>query len=501
MEPVGPAGGTTLRLSRGWPEEPPPAWRELWGEATLAPTLAEIGAHIRAGGAEVWTIELRGHERPVAVIPVRREPRRVGGLALNALCLAGSDLYDYLPLAIAAGIPADDLSEALRLAARRLRADTLALDNLLPPCPPALARHARWFENRYFDAGHAGDGWRPLARKESLRRHAARARRELQYTTTHVTDGIPDPLLREIAQHHIERWRFDGIESPFLRPQRPGQYRAAGARALVTVLRHGEALVAAHIGLRAGEDTLLWHTPVINIRYLSFSPLEVLLLETVEECARRGLRVLDFGLGDEGYKERFGNAVRPVWNLFLPVTPRGRLAAVLRRLPGGRALRRRLGGWLARRRPAAPILARFIARERCFAVPSHAIPAPPAAPSLALREARDFGEFVDLMRAAGLPLRRPDYERYRRGLRFLALTDGPSLHAGAWCRSAGDVDEIADLRAQPGRPGALVQFLARLSTITAAARIVLAGRDAALLDACRTAGLTEIHCRRGRPSA
>jgi CelD/BcsL family acetyltransferase involved in cellulose biosynthesis len=495
-EPVHLPGGTVLRLLRAWPDPLPAAWVELWGDTGgLAPPLGEIAAHLRAGGGEIWTIELSRDGHPLAVIPLRPESRRVRGLALNVLASAGSDLYDYLPLAVAGEVPADDLHAALMTAGRRLRADALALDHLLPPCPPVLARYARSFENRCFDATRSADGWATLTRKESLRRHVARARRELQYSTTHHSGEISEALIREIAQRHIERWRFDEIASPFLRPERAEHYCLSAGRALVTVLRHGEEMLAAHFGLRAGDDTLLWHTPVINIRYLPWSPLEILLLETVEECARRGLRVLDYGLGEEAYKRRFSNTGRPVLNLFLPVSVRGRLAAGLLGLPAARGLRRRLGGWLTRLRTARAA----VARRRCFAVSSQAVP--PDVPLLVLREARDFPEYVDLMRSAGQPVRRPDYDRYRRGLRFLALVDGRSLLAGAWLRPVGESGEITDLRSQPGNPEALVPFLLQLSGVPAATRVVVTRGDRALLAACRAVGLAEIRCRTARKNA
>src|SRR5437879_3474651 len=58
------------------------------------------------------------------------------------------------------------------------------------------------------------------------------------------------------------------------------------------------------------------------------SPGLILLMHMVMECARRGLRSFDIGVGRAHYKSFFCKEPEPLFDTFLPLTPRGRLAAV-----------------------------------------------------------------------------------------------------------------------------------------------------------------------------
>ena len=57
------------------------------------------------------------------------------------------------------------------------------------------------------------------------------------------------------------------------------------------------------------------------------SPGLVLLMHMVAECADRGLRSFDIGVGRAHYKSSFCQEPEPLFDTFLPLTLRGRLAA------------------------------------------------------------------------------------------------------------------------------------------------------------------------------
>jgi CelD/BcsL family acetyltransferase involved in cellulose biosynthesis len=59
-----------------------------------------------------------------------------------------------------------------------------------------------------------------------------------------------------------------------------------------------------------------------------FSPGYLLLNELISDCANRGLKVLDLGVGEARYKAEFCDKVEPLFDSFLPLTPLGRLAAL-----------------------------------------------------------------------------------------------------------------------------------------------------------------------------
>jgi CelD/BcsL family acetyltransferase involved in cellulose biosynthesis len=57
------------------------------------------------------------------------------------------------------------------------------------------------------------------------------------------------------------------------------------------------------------------------------SPGLILLQHMIEACAQRGTRSFDIGVGRAHYKSFFCKEAEPLFDTFLPLTPRGRLAA------------------------------------------------------------------------------------------------------------------------------------------------------------------------------
>jgi CelD/BcsL family acetyltransferase involved in cellulose biosynthesis len=77
------------------------------------------------------------------------------------------------------------------------------------------------------------------------------------------------------------------------------------------VLRAGDDVVAAHLGLRSAA-TLAWWFPVYDTRFHRYSPGLILCLEILRAMPSQGLRTLDLGKGDEPYKQRLANAEIPL---------------------------------------------------------------------------------------------------------------------------------------------------------------------------------------------
>lgn len=72
---------------------------------------------------------------------------------------------------------------------------------------------------------------------------------------------------------------------------------------LLTSVRAGEHLVAAHFGL-LGTDRLSWWFPTYNPEFSRYSPGLILLLDIVAEAAKRGVGMVDLGRGEHDYKLR-----------------------------------------------------------------------------------------------------------------------------------------------------------------------------------------------------
>jgi CelD/BcsL family acetyltransferase involved in cellulose biosynthesis len=104
-------------------------------------------------------------------------------------------------------------------------------------------------------------------------------------------------------------------------------------------LPNGRPLIEIH-ALEGGGDVLaLFGATADDYRFSSMfnsytlgdnsrhSPGLILLAHMVTECAGRGLRSFDIGVGRAHYKSFFCREPEPLFDTFLPLTPRGRLAA------------------------------------------------------------------------------------------------------------------------------------------------------------------------------
>jgi hypothetical protein len=176
-------------------------------------------------------------------------------------------------------------------------------------------------------------------------------------------------------------------------------------------------VIAFHYGQIFGE-TMIWHTPVINIKFLESSPLEVLLFETLSFCEKEGIEVFDLGEGDEPYKERFSNDQRSVFDLMLPVTMTGRAAKSMKDMQYKFHLREK----------AKEVGNFFLSGKEAFVTGvfkpkgykwSPDTRSESGSNNLLLLE--NFASLVDFARCSGLRLNRRYYDNLRAGLAFCAL--------------------------------------------------------------------------------
>ena len=61
-----------------------------------------------------------------------------------------------------------------------------------------------------------------------------------------------------------------------------------------------------------------------NSRY---SPGLILMRNIIDHYAGRGYRALDFGIGSDDYKRLFCKSDEPIFDSFIPLSPRGKVAA------------------------------------------------------------------------------------------------------------------------------------------------------------------------------
>jgi CelD/BcsL family acetyltransferase involved in cellulose biosynthesis len=409
-----------------------------WTDSPLpVPSVADLVLYAESSErAIVWLLFSVGVEH-VALLPFIIEQRRIRRVHAKSLSLAGYVFFDYMPFCCKNEWRPLVL-EALRCKAKSYGVDIAYLNNVLYP-ETDLPKYV--FENdptQLFDVGRARNGWRDIRSKKSLARHYNKVRKLFDYRVKHYCGDFDDSLLDTIASLHVERWGFDGIRSPLSERQRRAVYIGNRSSAVLTVLWAGSEIFAAHYGLRFGP-TMIWHTPVVNIKYWEYSPLEVMLLEVIKYCEGHSIEILDYGLGAESYKSRFSNGNRRVFDVLLPVSWRGHTIVHLHRFA-----RTWLWSWFFRNlvpklRHARSDFARLGIRTRFYISGIDGDPGTAAvlAADHRYREIDNYVSFVDFARSHEFGLRRYQYERLRRGDRFICLVDDGKILSHGWASGSG----------------------------------------------------------------
>jgi CelD/BcsL family acetyltransferase involved in cellulose biosynthesis len=181
-----------------------------------------------------------------------------------------------------------------------------------------------------------------LASKKRLRRCLRAMEREGPVTFVHLRSHAEiQAALPEFADAHVARFQAELTR------------RFAGA-GVVTLSRLmiGERPVAWNYGFQF-HGSWFWYQPTFDSRHEQNSPGHCLLSSIViEACDMNDMKVVDLGLGAEGYKERFGNSTRQTlyvtltksWRRHVQEIARYRVASALKSSPKVEAAIRRLLG-------------------------------------------------------------------------------------------------------------------------------------------------------------
>jgi CelD/BcsL family acetyltransferase involved in cellulose biosynthesis len=184
-----------------------------------------------------------------------------------------------------------------------------------------------------FDGYHAGrkaDGSKHIDR---LLYKSRRMRRQLGEVHFEF-DSRDLSVLAQIIEWKRAQCRRTGVVD-FLAERRNAdllrtifETRTEGFAWIMSVLRVGERIAAAHFGMRT-HDTLHYWFPAYETALGKHSPGEILLAEMIRAAAESGLVHLDLGKGDDQYKEKFCTHMIPVAEGAVAVS---RPMAVLRRV-------------------------------------------------------------------------------------------------------------------------------------------------------------------------
>ncbi len=115
---------------------------------------------------------------------------------------------------------------------------------------------------------------------------------------------------------------------PFIRSTclAPG---VAGSRAIdVHALECDDEVIAVYAGVADGQRFSMMFNTYTMSENARFSPGLILMQHIVDHYAERGFGVLDLGIGSDDYKLQFCKNDEPIFDCFIPLSARGRLAAL-----------------------------------------------------------------------------------------------------------------------------------------------------------------------------
>ncbi len=204
-----------------------------------------------------------------------------------------------------------------------------------------------------------------LLKKKMLRRALAELGQIGSVTLRHDQDGGSQPeALDEFFVMHVARFLRTGRISNLAMPQRR-RFLTELARLLgeqgwfdLMSLYAGDRWVSSNYGFRF-HGSWFWYQPTLDNELEDLSPGFCLLAKIVEDaCNDPEARVVDLGLGAEGYKERFANAQRMTLHVTLSskasahwkARVRYRVVEAVKRRPALESAARRVQARIARSR-------------------------------------------------------------------------------------------------------------------------------------------------------
>lgn len=289
----------------------------------MTPTFEELISLAAVEGIPLRDIKVFNGDDVVARTLAYVAIRRHHGISVKVYELYSGRLHDYVRIFAKDEASLNKLVALLKEDARHQRCDVIVLESaiLTPYSGKGHLQERR--ELKVFDSTQSKDGWGAIYNKKSCKRFVKDACRAGDYKVCVSFGGLPLSLMEELCKLHIRRWTFAGSSSAFsTSPYRVAQYMNFPSNKVYMRVMLGSDILACHYGMAYG-DSLLWHTPVINPKYLRLSPLRILLAETARWCEKNGMLKLDFGLGEEKYKDEYCTSWRRTICFECPLSIKG----------------------------------------------------------------------------------------------------------------------------------------------------------------------------------
>jgi CelD/BcsL family acetyltransferase involved in cellulose biosynthesis len=144
-----------------------------------------------------------------------------------------------------------------------------------------------------------------IPKTEALARKLAREHGDLRFSFNETSDEILEQLIKWKRDQYARTGIMDVFGFPWTNElvRRAASTQTTGFAGVCSVLRAGDQVVAAHLGMRT-TDTLHYWFPAYDPAFSKFSPGITLLLRIAEAGASDGVRTIDLGAGDSQYKDR-----------------------------------------------------------------------------------------------------------------------------------------------------------------------------------------------------
>jgi CelD/BcsL family acetyltransferase involved in cellulose biosynthesis len=188
------------------------------------------------------------------------------------------------------------------------------------------------------DTGEQRKQWKTaVSHKQMLQRKLRALERAGKIDYVHLTSWASiQPVLSTFADSHAARFQEAGRVSSLTTAERRHFLEELARRfsdsgvVTLSVLMLNDQPIAWNFGFRF-SGSWFWYQPTFDSRWEQYSPGYCLLARiVVEACDNEEVRIVDLGLGDEGYKVRFANSLRQTLHATLTESWAGHLTEIAR---------------------------------------------------------------------------------------------------------------------------------------------------------------------------
>lgn len=164
-----------------------------------------------------------------------------------------------------------------------------------------------------------GEGWEAYRRRHvgrDLEKKMRRCEREagsLRFEIRNTDPAALQMLIQLKRRQYASKNRHDVLRRKTVRQllEKIHAINGVGFAGMLSILRAGDAVIAAHFGMRSRT---VWHHwfPAYDERFKKYSPGLLMLVKMIEAAEGLGIRFIDMGGGDEPYKLPFANRTIPI---------------------------------------------------------------------------------------------------------------------------------------------------------------------------------------------